>query len=90
MIAIHVQATVLLHKGLFLRDEDDHIHEDRLEKEIGSVTKESSLTLEYGCKQDFQLDESTTSLPFQVQIHYTKLDGTKMVRCEKEKNNTAF
>ena len=79
VLAVNVHATILLHKGLFLRDEEDQIHEGRLDKTIGSVTKESSLTLEYGCKQDFQLDDTITSLPFQVQIHYTKLDGTKMV-----------
>lgn len=79
MLAVHVKARVLLHQGLFLRDEDDNIHENSIDKEIGSVTKESSLTLEYGIKQGQELDPDVSSLPFQVQIHYTKLDGTKMV-----------
>jgi hypothetical protein len=115
----------MLHKGLFFRDEEDITAENVVERDIGNVTGDSTVTFEYGVKEDAvdllfgeerpQKLETTESgcsgatseqageesgksesassqgssgdggdviaqLPFQVQIHFTRLDGTEMIR----------
>jgi len=72
IVATDVTVKMILHQGLCLRDNQNI-------KEIGNATKESTITYEYGIKSD-KLVESVQSLPFQVQINFTKLDGSKCVR----------
>jgi len=125
VIALRVRARLMLHKGLFFRDEEDITAENVVERDIGNVTGDSTVTFEYGVKEDAvdllfgeerpQKLETTESgcsgatseqageesgksesassqgssgdggdviaqLPFQVQIHFTRLDGTEMIR----------
>lgn len=80
VIALRVKASIMLHKGLYFRDEDDITSDNKVQRDIGTVTSGSTVTFEYGTKEDLEVDPSVPSLPFQVQIHYTKLDGTEMVR----------
>jgi len=80
VIAIHCKAIVLLHKGLFFREEQGVSADSKVQREIGTVTKNSTVTFEYGIKDDASLDASLSSLPFQIQIHFTRMDGGKLVR----------
>ena len=90
VIATNVEAKVKLHKGLQFRNEiDKDVSEDKtiLVKQFGNVTAESVFTFEYGLKPISELlamkdlDISTIkSFPFQTQISYTALDGSKCLR----------
>jgi len=52
-----------------------------LTKEIGNVFAETRAFFEYIiCKERINNYINLKALPFQVQIHYTKLDGTQMLR----------
>jgi hypothetical protein len=52
---------------------------NHVEKEVGNVNADSDISFEYGVKKEFTAHKIDT-LPFQVQIHYTRLDGSKCVR----------
>jgi hypothetical protein len=52
---------------------------NHVEKEVGNVNADSDISFEYGVKKEFAAHKIDT-LPFQVQIHYTRLDGSKCVR----------
>ena len=90
VIATNVEAKVKIHKGLQFRNEiDKDVSEDKtiLVKQFGNVTTESVFTFEYGLKPISELlnmkdlDISTIkSFPFQTQISYTALDGSKCLR----------
>lgn len=87
VIATNVVAKVKIHKGLQFRNElDKDVSDDKttLAREFGNVTAESVFTFEYGLKPISQLvvmDDidmtKITSFPFQAQISYTALDGSK-------------
>ena len=90
IIATNVIAKVKIHKGLRFRNElDKDISNDKttLTKQFGNVKEESVFTFEYGLKpisellnmEDLDMT-SITHLPFQAQISYTALDGSKCLR----------
>lgn len=90
IIASNVVSKVKLHKGLMFRNEDpEHLSEDMslMTREIGNVTADTEITFEYTMKkiselvkmEDFDLTK-VTHLPFQVQITYKALDGSKCIR----------
>jgi hypothetical protein len=79
-----------LHKGLQFRNENvADLSEDKtlLARSFGNVTEENVFTFEYTLKdiselvlmEDLKLDEMK-SFPFQTQISYTALDGSKCLR----------
>jgi len=93
VIATGVHVRMQLHNGLMFRPssmkEENTIAESSciLLKTIGNVTAETDCTFEYSSNlaniQSFLgiLD----ALPFQVQIHYTKLNGSKCIRVISKK-----
>jgi len=90
VIATKVQLKVKLHKGLEFRNEPSlNLSGDRtvLNKDFGNVYDDTDLTFEYQLKSVKELLKMVdiditkmTHFPFQAQIHYTALDGSKQVR----------
>jgi len=90
VIATNVEAKVKIHKGLRFRNElDKDVSDDKtiLARKFGNVTAESVFTFEYGLKPIAQLLEmedldmtQITHFPFQAQIAYTALDGSRCLR----------
>jgi len=90
LIASNVQLKVKLHKGLkFRREDKESLKQNNtlLVRDIGNVTEDSQITFEYSLKpineiinmEDIDL-ETIKSFPFQAQITYTSLDGSKGMR----------
>jgi len=87
-------ATMLLHNGLQFRSVDDDEKKEgpkdevkntltnRLSKTVGNAFEDSEIFFEYMIKseEDLKAYKDLASLPFQVQIHYTRLDGSKCIR----------
>lgn len=94
-IATKVEATVLLHKGLQFRNElekDLSRENTQLTRRFGNVSAETMFTFEYGMKPISQLlamedvdMQTQTHFPFQTQIHFTALDGSKCLRVISQK-----
>ena len=90
VIATNVEAKVKLHKGLQFRNElATDLSEDKslLARKFGNTTAETVFTFEYGMKPISQLLEmddldmgAITHFPFQTQIMYTAMDGSKCLR----------
>jgi len=92
VIATNVSVKLLLHKGMYVKmdaTEKKETKESVYSKEIGNVTSESAFTIEYAVKskEDYLASSSNSeketqrkTLPFQLQINYTKLNGAKCVR----------
>ena len=90
IIATKVEAKVKIHKGLQFRNElskDVTCKRTILTKQFGNVTAGTVFTFEYGLKPISELVEmqdldmsKITHFPFQTQIEYTALDGSKCLR----------
>ena len=90
IIASNVLAKVKLHKGLQFRNEQvENLSADKslLTREVGNVTVDTEMTFEYTLKHINELAlmddidlEKITSFPFQTQITYKALDGSKCIR----------
>lgn len=90
VIATNVELKVKLHKGLEFRNESNaSLNADRtiLVKQLGNVNEETTVTFEYRLKNIKELlkmaDLDLTKIkafPFQSQINYQALDGSKCVR----------
>jgi hypothetical protein len=90
VIASNVETKVKLHKGLRFRNElPEFLSDDKslYAKRFGNVTAETFFTFEYGMKEISELLEmedidmtKITHFPFQAQIEYTALDGSKCLR----------
>ncbi|KAJ3432923.1 hypothetical protein M0812_21869 [Anaeramoeba flamelloides] len=93
VIATSVNIQVILHKCLFVYDEDDRKVGTRLEQEIGNVTEDHELSFNYGIKE-FGADDieeakkNQKNLYFQLQIRYTSLNGGKWNRTVTKKLST--
>ena len=90
VIATNVITKVKVHKGLEFRSEDPlNLSEDKtlMVRDQGNVTEETEITFEYRLKKmkdlvkmdDLDLTQ-IKSFPFQAQITYCALDGSKWVR----------
>lgn len=90
VIATKVEAKVKLHKGLMFRNENVvDLSDDKtlLARSFGNVTEENVFTFEYTLKniselvamEDVNLEEMKC-FPFQTQISYTALDGSRYLR----------
>jgi len=90
VIATNVVCKVKLHKGLEFRNEDPvNLSEDKslMVRDLGNVTEETEITFEYRLKsikdlvkmEDLDLTK-VQAFPFQAQITYSDLDGSKCVR----------
>jgi hypothetical protein len=90
VIATNVVTKVKLHKGLEFRNEDPvNLSEDKtlMVRDLGNVTDETEITFEYrlkGLKELVKMEDldltAIQSFPFQAQITYSALDGSKCVR----------
>ncbi|CAF0934799.1 unnamed protein product [Adineta ricciae] len=88
VIATNVEATLVLHRGLYIRNPNDS--EEKLcmiKRTIGNVTKHTEITFEFGVrnkqevKEKYNIDlDQLQQLPFQVQVTYTAADGSKALR----------
>ncbi len=90
VLATNVNLKVKIHKGLEFRNEDaSNLSQDKtiLSRELGSVNEDKEVTFEYTLKsikelvkmEDIDLAK-ISRFPFQAQITYTALDGSKCVR----------
>jgi len=78
IIATDVSATMYLNRGLTFRHEKN-AQNTKATRVIGNCTKESAITFEYyPAERDVVKD--LKHVLFQVQINFTKLDGTKCMR----------
>eukprot|EP00753_Platysulcus_tardus_P015458 PLAT5019.2.p1 GENE.PLAT5019.2~~PLAT5019.2.p1 ORF type:complete len:827 (+),score=465.90 PLAT5019.2:277-2757(+) len=84
VIATNVSATLQLHAGLVFRNEPGHDGSARLSKPVGNVTAATEITFEYALRSAAELKalgaSKLRSLPFQVQVHYKRMDGSRCVR----------
>jgi hypothetical protein len=90
VLATKVQLKVKLHKGLEFRNElvtNLSYSNTLLSKDFGNVNEDTDVCFEYQMKplrellKIKEIDFSKlTSLPFQAQIHFTALDGSRQVR----------
>ncbi len=90
VIATKVILKVKLHKGLEFRNEAvENLSDDKtlMVKDLGNVTEETDVTFEYRMKPVKEIlkmpDLDMTKLksfPFQAQIEYYALDGSKCIR----------
>jgi len=95
VIATHVNATILLHRGLEIRGEDvtaDTKNNASQAKDIGNVTKESGVTFQYAVRKDINKEEfkNLKVMPFQVQIHFRRLNGMKCLRVITKSQQLTF
>ncbi|KAJ6243107.1 hypothetical protein M0813_02967 [Anaeramoeba flamelloides] len=90
VIATNSVLEMILHKSLYLYDEDDRKIGARMEKEVGNITEGIELSFNYGVKRDADEDlfSNKEKVPFQAQIKYTKLDGSKWLRIITQYLNT--
>ncbi len=86
-IATNVKMVIKLHRAFQFRNQAEDLlsHEQStLTRDLGSVTSSTEVTFEYRLKKlkeilemrDVDLSKVST-IPFQVQIEYTALDGTR-------------
>jgi len=96
VIATNVVATMLLHCGFKFRDnevaalaeekaEDVRLHGRAISRkvnQVGNVFTDTEVFFEYTLVSDEVLEKfkDLKALPFQVQIRYTRLDGSKWMR----------
>jgi len=73
IIATDVSVSIFLHKGLQLKKDS------KQEQFLGNVNKESTITYAYKI-QNKELIKNMETIPFQIQIKYSKLDGSKCMR----------
>ncbi|CAM9197262.1 unnamed protein product [Chrysoparadoxa australica] len=89
LLASEVSIRTVLHQSLQFRGQPHEGERKRKvapspsnlqERCVGNVTKESEVSFEYNSKEGIELPPGTDSVPFQVQLRYTKRDGTKCLR----------
>ncbi|XP_041351895.1 circularly permutated Ras protein 1-like [Gigantopelta aegis] len=78
VVATGVNVTFLLHPSMVFMEDGYPSDMSRLVKEVGSALKDTDLTFRFKTKNNEQLNVS--SVPFQVQIEYTRKDGMKCLR----------
>jgi len=83
IIATDVVVKMFIHLGLKWFNEENPINNYSCLRNVGIANKESSITFEFGMS-DVDIGD-LKSLPFQVQIHYTRLDGAKCIRVMSKK-----
>ncbi|CAF1027360.1 unnamed protein product [Didymodactylos carnosus] len=88
VIASNVQATLIVHRGLYIRNPENNEEKlNKSERDIGNVTKETEITFEFGVRNKQELKalhgidfNQLKQFPFQLQVLYTAADGTKALR----------
>ncbi|UJR20810.1 hypothetical protein I4U23_023922 [Adineta vaga] len=88
VIATNVEATLIVHRGLYIRNPDNPDEKlETIKREIGNVTKQTEVSFEFGVRNKQELKDKWNidldqlkQLPFQVQVVYTAVDGSKALR----------
>ena len=83
VIGYTVMAMVMLHSGLKFRGEFDDENENRnwVIKDLGNVRKGKELTFAYSFRSKKECDlTGIDRIPFQVQLLYTRPDGSRCLR----------
>jgi len=83
IIVTDVSATMYLNRGLTFRHEKN-AQDSKATRVIGNCTKESTITFEY-YPAEKEVVKDLKHVHFQVQINFTKLDGTKCMRITSKK-----
>eukprot|EP00753_Platysulcus_tardus_P005322 PLAT13174.1.p1 GENE.PLAT13174.1~~PLAT13174.1.p1 ORF type:complete len:812 (-),score=424.03 PLAT13174.1:165-2561(-) len=82
ILATNVRAALFLHRGMQFRSVD--VSGSTLRRDVGNVNADTELTFEYGLRSKKEREElglaELKALPFQVQIEFTKLDGSRCIR----------
>jgi len=78
IIVTDVSATMYLNRGLTFRHEKN-VQNTKATRVIGNCTKESTITFEY-YPAEKEVVKDLKHVHFQVQINFTRLDGTKCMR----------
>lgn len=85
IIATSVEATFLLHKNLYVKDNENSDQRlSKVSRKIGNVTQETEITFEYGVRDSVWDDTKESKFPFQLQILYISKDGTKALRIQTQ------
>ncbi|KAF2072511.1 hypothetical protein CYY_006178 [Polysphondylium violaceum] len=79
-IATNVSLKLFLHSGLYVTNNGEKCDNSSVENVIGNANKETTVAFEYGVKSRNLIDKDLKSIPFQLQLYYTTLDGKKCVR----------
>jgi len=81
IVATNVRVKMFLHRALKFRHQEN-VKDSTCTREIGNASKETTITFEYKVKSPKEVTKLTdrNALPFQVQVHFTRLDGAKCVR----------
>lgn len=84
VLATDVSVRLMLHKALFIRGEAKRDDVCWTERQVGNVTTDTEFTLEYGMRSKEERERLGVSelgtVPFQLQIRYTRLNGMRCVR----------
>ncbi|CAF3086714.1 unnamed protein product [Rotaria socialis] len=88
VIASNVEATLIVHRGLYIRDPENPDGKlEKIKRNVGNVTKQTEVSFEFGIRKKEELKEKYNididqlkELPFQVQVIYTAADGSKALR----------
>jgi small GTP-binding protein len=83
VVAHGVMAMVVLHRGLQFKGEMDDEAENRnwLVKDLGTVTRDAQCAFRYAFRPREQIDlTGIASVPFQLQLLYTRRDGSVRMR----------
>ncbi len=88
MIATNVHLTLLLDSRMTVVDptKPDFVASCS-QKDVGTVTASSAATFEFKLRDDAVAGIKEDSLPFQVQIRYTRLDGSELMRVQTLKQS---
>eukprot|EP00162_Nutomonas_longa_P014486 comp21991_c0_seq1/m.50420 comp21991_c0_seq1/g.50420 ORF comp21991_c0_seq1/g.50420 comp21991_c0_seq1/m.50420 type:complete len:693 (-) comp21991_c0_seq1:99-2177(-) len=77
IIATQVTLTLVLHSGMRFCNvfDTERVGENAIRKTLGPVTNSTTLSFEYEVTPGYDF-KGLKQIPFQVQIHYTKKDGS--------------
>eukprot|EP01132_Coremiostelium_polycephalum_P003644 gene3644-4538_t len=79
-LATNVSIKLKLHHQLYVNEPSVGKDDSLIEKQVGNVNQDTTVAFEYGLKPNQKIDKSLKSLPFQLQIYYTTLSGSKCMR----------
>ncbi|XP_059162189.1 circularly permutated Ras protein 1-like isoform X2 [Physella acuta] len=86
-VATAVTVRFFLHPEFVFDEPDYSPNLSQLEKEVGTARKESNLTFRFKLK-DTTAAKEIKSVPFQVQINYTRKDGMRCLRVLSKSSET--
>jgi len=79
VVATDVEATIFVHPHLALAPSISASGASKATLTIGNVTNESDMSISYAVRPEFR-SSLAGSIPFQLQIRYTRPDGSRCIR----------